>query len=145
MKNLPILYKKSYQSFPKDAENVFFAVKKPIVIKVLRLDEPSLIETKEGTMTAKTGDYLLEGVEGEVYAVDKDIFEKTYVVVDDSPNHKLIPLDPGDIQTIMFATNMAQYYLLQTRHKNTKKQDKQLEITLNSFANLQQKLNKNGN
>ena len=36
------------------------------------------IKTLEGTMVAKTGDYIIRGVNGEIYPCKCDIFEKTY-------------------------------------------------------------------
>ena len=36
------------------------------------------IETKEGVMEAKEGDYIIKGVEGEFYPCKPDIFNKTY-------------------------------------------------------------------
>ena len=36
------------------------------------------IETLEGVMTAKVGDYIITGVLGEIYPCRKDIFEMTY-------------------------------------------------------------------
>ena len=36
------------------------------------------IDTLEGTMTATPGDFIIRGVEGEVYSCKPDIFEKTY-------------------------------------------------------------------
>ena len=36
------------------------------------------IETLEGTMTARVGDYIIKGVNGEFYPCKPDIFEKTY-------------------------------------------------------------------
>ncbi len=38
------------------------------------------IKTLEGVMVAKTGDYIIQGVEGEIYPCKPDIFEKTYEV-----------------------------------------------------------------
>ncbi|WP_242478282.1 hypothetical protein [Enterococcus faecium] len=38
------------------------------------------IKTLEGIMVAKTGDYIIRGVEGEIYPCKPDIFEKTYEV-----------------------------------------------------------------
>lgn len=40
------------------------------------------IKTLEGTMVAKTGDYIIRGVNGEIYPCKPDIFEKTYEAVD---------------------------------------------------------------
>ena len=39
---------------------------------------PLVVETMEGTMRGKSGDWLMVGVNGEMYPCDKDIFEKTY-------------------------------------------------------------------
>lgn len=38
------------------------------------------IKTLEGIMVVKTGDYIIRGVEGEIYPCKPDIFEKTYEV-----------------------------------------------------------------
>lgn len=40
------------------------------------------IETLEGTMIAKAGDYIIRGVNGELYPCKPDIFEKTYEEVE---------------------------------------------------------------
>lgn len=37
-----------------------------------------VLPTKEGPMYVHTGDYIATGVEGEHWAIDKDIFERTY-------------------------------------------------------------------
>jgi hypothetical protein len=39
------------------------------------------IRTLEGTMTAHDGDVLVKGVDGELYSIKREIFEKTYDVV----------------------------------------------------------------
>ena len=39
------------------------------------------IKTLEGTMIAQAGDYIIRGVNGEIYPCKADIFEKTYEVV----------------------------------------------------------------
>ena len=46
-------------------------------------DRPSTmkIKTLEGVMTAQIGDYIIQGVNGEIYPCKPDIFEKTYEVV----------------------------------------------------------------
>lgn len=41
------------------------------------------IKTLEGTMRANKGDYIILGVNGEVYPCKPDIFDKTYEVVCD--------------------------------------------------------------
>ena len=39
------------------------------------------IKTLEGTMVAKAGDYIIRGVNGEIYPCKRDIFDKTYEAV----------------------------------------------------------------
>lgn len=36
------------------------------------------IETLEGTMTANLGDWIVRGIEGELYPIRNDIFRATY-------------------------------------------------------------------
>lgn len=36
------------------------------------------IDTLEGVMTANRGDYIIKGVQGELYPCKPDIFEQTY-------------------------------------------------------------------
>lgn len=44
-------------------------------------DNNFIIKTLEGNMIATKEDYLIKGVNGELYPCKKDIFEKTYVAV----------------------------------------------------------------
>jgi len=53
-------------------------IKKPIQIKAIQVTEPFCVETLEGNMKGKAGDYLVKGIQGELYPVDKIIFQKTY-------------------------------------------------------------------
>ena len=46
-------------------------------------DDVLAIQTIEGLMFAKRGDYIIEGVKGEVYSCRKDIFEETYEPAED--------------------------------------------------------------
>jgi len=70
--------------------------KKPIVIEAFRFGFDELpdwfvgfidnsrdkawayIETLEGEMTAKSGDYIIKGIKGELYPCKEDVFEATY-------------------------------------------------------------------
>ena len=78
----------------------------PVVIEAVRLTETGLIyepwfweavrvgvisvgalsfvdiETLEGVMRASPGDYIIRGVNGEIYPCKADIFEKTYEKVE---------------------------------------------------------------
>jgi len=46
-------------------------------------DDAIFIETLEGTMRAEVDDYIIQGVNGEVYPCKPDIFHKTYEEVND--------------------------------------------------------------
>ena len=67
---------KMIREMPK--EGYKFYVKKPIPIKAIQINEPFQVRTLEGTFTAKAGDYLVEGIKGELYTCDKEIFEESY-------------------------------------------------------------------
>lgn len=58
------------------------AIKKPIAIRCIQLDEPFEVHTLEGVMKGKKGDWLMVGVDGEMYPCDADIFRKTYDIID---------------------------------------------------------------
>ena len=57
------------------------AVKKPIPIRCYQLSEPFKVETLEGVMEGKAGDYLMIGLRGEMYPCAREIFEETYEVI----------------------------------------------------------------
>lgn len=61
------------------------AVKKPIPIRCVQIHEPFTVETLEGALIGKAGDYLMIGVRDEMYPCDKDIFEETYELLPDNP------------------------------------------------------------
>lgn len=52
--------------------------KKPIIIQAVELIDDVVIDTREGQLVGYAGDYLIEGIEGEIYPCGKDIFHKTY-------------------------------------------------------------------
>ncbi len=56
-------------------------MKKPVIIEAERLTEEKHIETLEGTMKGNAGDWLIRGVEGELYPCKDEIFKKTYAPV----------------------------------------------------------------
>ena len=54
--------------------------------KSLKFDDPPtelFVDTLEGTHHASIGDYIIKGVNGELYPCKPDIFEKTYEIVND--------------------------------------------------------------
>jgi len=59
------------------------ARKKPVVVEFREVKgKREKIKTKEGVLVAVKGrDYVIRGVEGEIYPIAKEIFEQTYDVV----------------------------------------------------------------
>jgi hypothetical protein len=57
--------------------------KKPIIIDAERLTKTREVYTLEGIMIGNPGDWLITGVNGELYPCKNDIFEKTYEKVED--------------------------------------------------------------
>lgn len=58
-----------------------YFVKKAIPIQAIQQTKAFTVNTLEGQMSGKPGDYLVIGAKGEKYPVDKDIFEETYYEV----------------------------------------------------------------
>lgn len=57
--------------------------KKPVVIEATQMECQFSVETKEGVfLRGKIGDWLIEGIDGELYPCDAKIFEKTYEAVE---------------------------------------------------------------
>ena len=56
--------------------------KKPIEVLALQIHKPFIVHTLEGEMLGQPGDYLIRGVEGECYPCKKEIFEKTYEILE---------------------------------------------------------------
>lgn len=58
------------------------ALKKPIPIKCVQIDEPFEVESMEGLVKGKKGDWLMIGIHGEKYVCDAAIFKKTYDIIE---------------------------------------------------------------
>lgn len=54
--------------------------KKPLRVYAVKLKEDVVVSTLEGDMTGHKGDYLIRGVNGEIYPCKEDIFLKTYEI-----------------------------------------------------------------
>jgi len=54
------------------------ATKKPITVQVYEMADVFSVETLEGVMRGKVGDFLIVGVNGEMYPCDREIFFKSY-------------------------------------------------------------------
>jgi len=60
------------------------ARKKPIIVEFREpISEIEEVRTREGILVAKKGeDFIIKGIEGELYPIKKKIFYKTYEVID---------------------------------------------------------------
>ena len=56
--------------------------KLPVVVQAVKIVFPFEVVTLEGTMKGNAGDYLIQGVHGELYPCKPDIFAETYELVD---------------------------------------------------------------
>lgn len=52
--------------------------KKPVVVRALKMSDPFEVQTLEGLMHGKKGDFLIQGIKGELYPCDKKIFKESY-------------------------------------------------------------------
>ena len=52
---------------------------KPALVQAIQIEVPFEVETLEGVMTAKAGDWLMKGPAGELYSCDAETFANTYV------------------------------------------------------------------
>lgn len=57
-----------------------YFVKRAIPVRAVPVSTDTIVQTLEGPLKAKAGDYIITGVRGEQYPIDKGIFEETYVV-----------------------------------------------------------------
>ena len=69
---------KTYETF-EQVEGMNSCRKKPIVVHAKQVNEEFRVNTLEGNYKqGKPGDYLMKGIDGELYICDREIFEKTY-------------------------------------------------------------------
>ena len=60
-------------------DNMKPCMKRPIIVHALQINMEFRVNSKEGDYKqGKSGDYLMRGVENELYICDKEIYEKTY-------------------------------------------------------------------
>ena len=72
---------KKVSSLAEDPDAVR-SLKKPIPIFARRIDEVFEVETTEGLMKGQPGDWLMQGVSGELYICPNSIFQKSYDILD---------------------------------------------------------------
>lgn len=56
--------------------------KRPLVVRASRAYQRQVIDTLEGRMIAEAGDWIITGVNGELYPCKDETFRKTYEPVD---------------------------------------------------------------
>ena len=52
--------------------------KKPVIVEAYQTPVEVVIDTPEGRMIARPGDWVVTGVQGEQYPVKPEIFEASY-------------------------------------------------------------------
>ena len=52
--------------------------KKPLHVRAIQFGEDSEVHTDTGVAIGKKGDYLIEGIKGELYPCKRNIFKQTY-------------------------------------------------------------------
>ena len=63
----------------EEVVGMMHCMKKPIVVYAKKMSEEFRVNTLEGNYKqGKPGDYLMRGIDGELYICDGPIFEKTY-------------------------------------------------------------------
>jgi len=69
----------------EDPEWIVEAIKNRSVrfARIDELDVTMMIDTLEGTMSARIGDYIIRGIQGELYPCKPDIFERTYELIEE--------------------------------------------------------------
>lgn len=77
----PSVFRETYNapSGHEETEGWFTVTKRPVEVEARGpLEKPERISTMEGTVHAETGNYVIRGVDGEVYPVEGDEFDRLY-------------------------------------------------------------------
>jgi hypothetical protein len=62
--------------------------RKTALAEAMRMEQPFVVETLEGTMRGKAGDFLMRGVHGELYPCDGKVFSETYELFSRAQNRR---------------------------------------------------------
>ena len=92
-----------------------FYVKKPIQLRALQIDQTFWVASLEGNHQGKEGDYLIEGVKGELYICDKEIFEQSYELS-----------NPSVINTSYICFNQERYLCIERKCQHAVMHDKEI-------------------
>ena len=69
---------KTFDTF-EQVDGMGACMKRPIVVHAKQISEDFRVNTLEGNYKqGKAGDYLMKGIDGELYICDGLIFERTY-------------------------------------------------------------------
>lgn len=69
---------KTFETF-ENVDGLKDCMKRPIVVQAKKIEEEFRVDTLEGNYKqGNPGDYLMKGVDGELYICDGPIFERTY-------------------------------------------------------------------
>jgi hypothetical protein len=55
-----------------------FAVKKPVVVKAVKMPDSFFVDTEHGRISGNKGDYLLQSVNGDFSVMSMEAFESNY-------------------------------------------------------------------
>ena len=68
----------TFKTFAK-VEHMVSYRKRPLVVRATQMREDFRVDSLEGNYKqGKAGDYLVRGIDGELYICDRDIFERSY-------------------------------------------------------------------
>lgn len=85
----------------------FQPFKKTAITWARQMDTPFTCDTLEGdNIKGKAGDYLCIGVKGEVWPVDKEVFESTYTPAEtnDLNEAQIVMSDNGKVKVVVNGT-----------------------------------------
>lgn len=68
-------------------EGALLYTKRPIAVRAMQINDNFEIGTLEGVMRGQPGDYLIQGIKGELYPCKREIFEATYIAMIDRALH----------------------------------------------------------
>lgn len=72
---------KKFDTYDK-VDGMIPCIKRPIIVHSLQIQESFRVMTLEGDYKqGKPGDYLMQGIDEELYICDKSIFERSYDIV----------------------------------------------------------------
>jgi hypothetical protein len=59
------------------------ARRRPVVVRCVQIDEPFQVGSLDGVVRGSPGDWLMEGVRGEMYVCHDALFHQTYELINE--------------------------------------------------------------